>query len=232
MDDLIVGILELIIELIVYAVDGDSYSRRKKKKYKSYKRSIYSSTPKSNILNSSSSQIFNDRHSMTKTSYSYMQSEKDFNKTYSKQVKEIEKVEKEVIKTAPVLSNEPLTKKEIKQEIKHNTKSKEVRFGVMMLKYVFFQDDLKISLGEVSKIKKFFSKNKDHLDIDDLMEIKNMLRISPDMEQVVLYFKNNELTQRQFNHSFNQVDKIIGDNPKYNYSLKSIRTKLMEEGLF
>jgi len=91
---------------------------------------------------------------------------------------------------------------------------------------------LKLSFKEVNLIKKYFRKNSKYLEKSDLIAIKNLLKITPDMDAITTFYAQNNLNQKQFNRVYSSIHKIVSDNSKYNFSLGSIKTTFMEDGVF
>ncbi len=245
MDELLELIIEIIIELIAALIDDGSKNKRSKK-YTSSKNNFYTKSHSSSYYDSITSPF---GHSTIKNGYvnqhqtpPYSASSTSVDKTFKKQVSAINNnnVRTEILEADKHLYNDPkpiikktdVPKKEYEQIIVQENRSKEIRFGTVMLRYIFFQDDLKLSFKEVNLIKKYFRKNSKYLEKSDLIAIKNLLKITPDMDAITTFYAQNNLNQKQFNRVYSSIHKIVSDNSKYNFSLGSIKTTFMEDGVF
>lgn len=132
---------------------------------------------------------------------------------------EVEKEEHRTLST-PTLSKPHYSTK--KDEFNVNR----VKLEVLLLSYIYIEDDGKISFSEKTKLKTHFKSFKDKLDEEDLESIQGLMVMEPSLDNIRAHVNQNEMDDAEVNDILDSIQTMCGMNKDYREIMRRIRASL------
>lgn len=110
--------------------------------------------------------------------------------------------------------------KEIEDDIKHQSwedvyQKNLMKLSVMMLLYVFFEDDNELSRFELKRVKKFFRKHTKYLTKSDFKEIERFFETKVKLKDFLNYMDQHGYEESIFNDAADEVSPVVRYSGKY-----------------
>lgn len=131
------------------------------------------------------------------------------------------------------------TVSEIKEEeLKEDTVvvEKPVRDNIVLLKceililsYLYTEDDGRISYSEKTKLQRHFKSYKGKLNSDDVISLKELMEIEPSLENIRAHISQNEMNDEEVDTVISFIKKYIGINKDYNKILSRVDASIKNE---
>ncbi|MDC0559004.1 hypothetical protein OAO42_01185 [Candidatus Izimaplasma bacterium] len=103
-----------------------------------------------------------------------------------------------------------------------------IKLQVLLLYYMFFEDDMRISMKEKSQIKRYFSKYRGTLGEYDIKEIKEFADQRLSIDTIIAYVANRNIVQREVNTAVDMLG-IYNSGGRYTNIINFIKRYLVED---
>ena len=97
------------------------------------------------------------------------------------------------------------------------------KLAVMILLFVFFEDDDKLSRVEYRRIRKFFRKHTSYLDKKDFKDIEKFFETKVKKQDLINYMDQHGYESSIFNEAADEVVPIVRDSGKYMLIIYELR---------
>lgn len=110
--------------------------------------------------------------------------------------------------------------KEIEEDVKNQNwedvyQKNLMKLSVMMLLYVFFEDDNELSRFELKRVKKFFRKNTKYLTKSDFKDIERFFETKVKLSDFLDYMDQHGYEISIFNDAVEEVSPVVRYSGKY-----------------
>jgi len=123
----------------------------------------------------------------------------------------------------------PTSKPKITIEKKsRNTQVNQVKLEILLLSYMFKEDDGRISSKEKRAIKKHFSKFKGVLSEDDIKEIKQFESMDKSLINIRAFINQNQVTEGDISDSIRTLKEVERGSNHYSSVISRIESSLLE----
>lgn len=139
--------------------------------------------------------------------------------SYDSPLKETEKiVEPSNVKKNNIIKEQPV----------YNSQANQIKLEILLLSYMFKEDDGKISGSEKRAVKKHFSKFKGILTEDDIKEIKQFDSLDKSLINIRSFIHQNSVTEGDISDSIRTLKNIERDTDRYRSVISRIESALLE----
>lgn len=164
----------------------------------------------------------------------YVQKEKRYSRIYGDQKADKPIISKPLITSASHTEKKEFTKRNSKQEeiVSNNyvyaTAANQVKLEILLLSYMFKEDDGRISGTEKRAIKKHFSKFKGALNTQDLKEIKAFDNMDKSLINIRAFISQNDVSEGDISDAIRTLKEIERDSNRYRSVISRIESSLLE----
>ena len=109
-----------------------------------------------------------------------------------------------------------------------NTQVNQVKLEILLLSYMFKEDDGRISSKEKRAIKKHFSKFKGVLSEDDIKEIKQFESMDKSLINIRAFINQNQVTEGDISDSIRTLKEVERGSNRYSSVISRIESSLLE----
>ena len=231
--DLIVGIIVLLIKAVMHE------SKKSHNKTVKARKNSYSSWEDNYVPHKSYNRVSTSTEDTTPsidTTLLFPDKEIDNQSSNTTKIVESTKVIPVIATAQPIVEarkintiiNEPLKKREpmTYSPKTHLFNVNKVKLEILLLSYIYTEDDGKISFSEKTKIKNHFRSFKNKLDEEDLESVKELMIVEPSMNNIRSHINQNKMDDSEVTNTLATIQSICGVNKDYEVIIKRIRKNL------
>jgi hypothetical protein len=136
----------------------------------------------------------------------------------------VQPVVEQPLKTDAVLV-EPMESKVESKDV-HLMLVNRVKLEILLLSYIYIEDDGKVSFSEKTKLKNHFRSFKNKLDEEDLEAVKELMLIEPSLHNIRAHVNQNEMNDIEVDVILDTIQSMCGMNKEYLYIMDRIRKSI------
>jgi len=106
-------------------------------------------------------------------------------------------------------------------------KRSQTKLSMLMIIYMFSQDDGQLSSKEMKSIKKFIKSNSSYFSPSDVELAQKFEHDLPDANYVLTYVESNNIKKELFMDSINSLSKIVKNDDTYRNLLRTLKDQFM-----
>ncbi len=103
-----------------------------------------------------------------------------------------------------------------------------LKLEILILSYIYVEDDGKLSLSEKNKLKKHYKKDKSKLTKYDIEEICSLTALEPSLNNIRSHISQNDLTEEDVTLILKRIKKLIHSEEAYMTIFNRIENHLFE----
>lgn len=104
-----------------------------------------------------------------------------------------------------------------------------LKFAVIFYTHLLFEDDDKISFGEMRELKKLIREKEGFLSKEDHNEMKEIVRSKPSLYNVIEFAKDNYITYSFVLQMIKHFNITTENDKRYKYSLQKLQRRFLVE---
>lgn len=206
-----------IIELVFDLVEAVSSTSRRRSNY-----SKYTSLTKYNFFDDEDDSDIYDPHRVTPL-IKKMNSKQEIKNT------SINPSHVQQVKPSHVQEAKPVQVQEVKHSsIQISNNARQTKLEILLLTYMFNEDDGKINIIEKSAIKKHYNNTKHTLTRHDIDFIKDMRNMDNSLINIRAYISQNDVTETEISNAISTLKEISFDSKKYKDIIKRIESSIVD----
>lgn len=104
-----------------------------------------------------------------------------------------------------------------------------LKFSTLLFIHIMYEEDNKLSFGELREIKEIVKKKEGYLTKSDLKELKQLMKRRPSLYEVIEYAKNNHITYSYVQQMINHIRIAVKEETRYDYVLDKVQRRFIVE---